>query len=372
MLVNDGVKQLFQSQDSSEQTDFHRLQLILFIAPIAALVHFLLIPFFYYTGVAVLAILNVFSVLIWVYGIWLSKHSRINLAIQLFSCEVLLHSVVVSYYVGPDPGFQYYLWAMSSFAVMDTSSSRFRVFISAVMLLLMFALLNAGLVEPVYELTLREYLPYIQLGNMVIAGILSIFAIMIMRGFHLSQQAELKELATLDSLTGLINRRQGRVLLKQAYLLALRNRHPLTVVMADIDCFKQINDRYGHSVGDTVLCQVAKTLQSSIRKSDVLIRWGGEEFLILLSDASALDAEKLLAKVSPRLEQLYADDEVLESPVTLSFGIAQWHPDESIEQTIIYADNALYISKQKGRNRITRAETPAAENVYDMNTVESR
>ncbi|MBR9866837.1 MAG: GGDEF domain-containing protein [Oceanospirillales bacterium] len=372
MYVNDGVKQLFQSQDPSAQTDFHRLQLILFIAPIAALVHFLLIPFFYYTGVAVLAILNVFSVLIWVYGIWLSKHNRINLAIQLFSCEVLLHSVVVSYYVGPDPGFQYYLWAMSSFAVMDTGSSRFRVFISAVMLVLIFALLNVGLFEPAYELTLSEYLPYIKLANMVIAGILSIFAIMIMRGFHLRQQAELKELATLDSLTGLINRRQGRVLLKQAYLLALRNRHPLTVVMADIDCFKQINDRYGHSVGDTVLCQVAKTLQSSIRKSDVLIRWGGEEFLILLSDASDLDAEKLLAKVSPRLEQLYADDEILESPVTLSFGIAQWHPDESIEQTIIYADNALYISKQKGRNRITRAETPAAENMYDMQPVESR
>ncbi|UTW03718.1 diguanylate cyclase [Amphritea atlantica] len=363
MYVNDGVKQLFQTQDPSAQTDSHRLQLILFIAPIAALVHFVLIPFFYYTGVAVLATLNVLSVLIWVYGIWLSKHNRINLAIQLFSCEVLLHSVVVSYYVGPDPGFQYYLWAMSSFAVMDTSCSRFRVFISAVMLVLIFALLNVGVFEPVYELTLSEYLPYIKLANMVIAGILSVFAIMIMRGFHQSQQAELKELAAIDSLTGLFNRRQGGVLLKQAYRLALRNQNQLTIVMADIDRFKQINDRYGHSVGDTVLCQVAETLQNSIRKSDALIRWGGEEFLILLSDASARDAEKLLAKISPRLEQLYAENEVLEFPVTLSFGVAQWQPDESIEQTIMCADDALYISKQEGRNRITLAESRVAESV---------
>ncbi|MBN0986463.1 GGDEF domain-containing protein [Amphritea pacifica] len=358
MHVIDGVKQLFQSPNynRSTQTDYHRLQVILFIAPIAALVHILLVPFFYFTGVEILAGLNCISVLLWVYGIRLSRQYRINRAIQIFCCEVLLHSVVVSYYLGPDPGFQYYLWSMSALAVMDTSSSRIRVFITAILLVLVFALLNVGLFEPLFEFPFPQYLIYMKLMNILVSGMLSILAIMIMRGLHLNQQAELKKLADIDSLTGLYNRRQGGVLLEQAYLQAQRKKQQLTVVMADIDRFKQINDRYGHAAGDIVLCQIAEALKNSIRKSDALIRWGGEEFLILLSDASAGDAEALLAKVYPRLEQLYADDDILDSPVTLSYGIAQWSADEPIEQTIMRADNALYVSKQEGRNRITLAD----------------
>ncbi|SER04340.1 diguanylate cyclase (GGDEF) domain-containing protein [Amphritea atlantica] len=372
MHVIDGVKQLFQSANynRSTQTDYHRLQVILFIAPIAALVHILLIPFFYFTGVELLAGLNCISVLLWVYGIRLSKQYRIDLAIQIFCCEVLLHSVVVSYYLGPDPGFQYYLWSMSALAVMDTSSSRIRVFITAILLVLVFALLNVGLFEPLFEFPFSEYLLYMKLVNMLVSGMLSILAIMIMRGFHLNQQAELRKLADIDSLTGLYNRRQGGVLLEQAYLQALRKKQQITVVMADIDRFKQINDRYGHAVGDIVLCQIADALKATIRKSDALIRWGGEEFLILLSDASAGDAETLLEKVYPRLEQLYADDEILDSPVTLSFGIAQWSADEPIEQTIMRADNALYVSKQEGRNRITLADGMGCDNPF-VNLVQS-
>ncbi|WP_299197130.1 GGDEF domain-containing protein [uncultured Amphritea sp.] len=356
------IKPLLQKQESSAQSDYHRLQVILFIAPMAALLHFLLIPFFYFTGVEILAWLNVISVLIWAYGIRLSNRNRINLAIQLFCCEVLIHSVVATYYLGADSGFQYYLWSMSALAVMDTSSSRWRVFITAIMLVLVFALLNVGLVRPVLAFPFSEYLLYMKLINMLVSGILSILAVMIMRGLHLSQQAELKMLADRDSLTGLFNRRQGGVLLEQAYAHALRTKQPLTVVMADIDRFKQINDSYGHAVGDVVLCQIADLLHSSIRKSDVLIRWGGEEFLLLFQDASAKAAENLLDNVNHRLELLCSEDSMPETVVTLSFGIAQWHSDESMDQTIMRADNALYLSKQRGRNRITLADESGTVN----------
>lgn len=352
------IKPLLQEQNSSAQTDYHRLRVILFIAPMAALVHLLLIPFFYFVGVEILAWLNVFSVLIWAYGIWLSNRNSINRAIQLFCCEVLIHSVVVTYYLGPEPGFQYYLWSMSALAVMDTSSSRLRVFITAIMLVLVFALLNIGLFRPVLAFPFTEYLLYMKLANMVISGILSILAIMIMRGLHLRQQAELKTLADRDALTGLFNRRQGSVLLDQACAHALRSKQPLTVVMADIDRFKQINDSYGHAVGDVVLCQIADLLQNSIRKSDVLIRWGGEEFLLLLPDTSAKAAENLLDKVNHRLQLLCSEGRISQVPVTLSFGIAQWHSAELMDQTIMRADDALYLSKRGGRNRMTQADGP--------------
>ncbi len=350
------IKQLLQGPNPSAQTDYHRLQVILTIAPRAASVHFLLIPFFYFSGVEILAALNCVSVLLWIYGIRLSKQYRIDLAIQIFCSEVLLHSLVVSYYLGPDPGFQYYLWSMSALAVMDTSNSRFRVFVTAIMLVLVFALLNAGVFSPVLAFPFTEYIFYMKLVNMVVSGVLSILAIMIMREFHLRQQAELKQLADIDCLTGVFNRRQGGVLLEQACQMALRKKHSLTVVMADIDRFKQINDRYGHAVGDSVLCQIADLLQNSIRKSDALIRWGGEEFLILLPDATDLDAQQLLGKINPRIEQLYSANDIPEAPVTLSFGVAQWHTAEPVEQTIMRADNALYVSKQEGRSRITLAD----------------
>ncbi len=361
MHLNNVFKRLLIKMDYSDLSDIHRLQAVFFIAPLATLVHFLLIPFFYYTGAEILSLVNVGSVAVWIYGIWLSKCNRINLAIQFFCGEVLLHSLIVTYYLGPDPGFQYYLWSMAGLAVMDTSSSRLRVFITATLLVIVFSVLNIGIFEPAHPFPYASYLPFMKLFNMLVAGILSIMAIMIMRSFHLCQQAELKVLAYRDSLTGLYNRRQGVALLEQARQRAEIDQKPLTIVMADIDHFKAINDQFGHSAGDAVLCRIGKVLQSSFRKSDTVIRWGGEEFLIMFPNALENHTEQFLDTVSSRLRKMDFKEELPQCPVTLSYGVAQWRPGELIEQCIKRADEALYISKQNGRNRITFAQADQDE-----------
>lgn len=355
MLKKD-PKVLFNGAALPTENDAKRSKAILIVAPLAALVHLLLIPFFFFAGIDILAWVNVGSVLIWGVGLWLSCHDKVNLSIQIFAVEILAHSLLVCYFLGSAPGFQYYLWAIAALCVMDTSASLLRVCVTSFTLILIFAVLNAGFFEPLYPFPFPEYLLYMNLANILVAGVISTLAIIIMRNFHLSRERVLKKQAARDSLTGLYNRREGLLLLEQSCLNAARNNEPLSVVMADVDYFKKINDCFGHSVGDDVLCQIADQLADSIRRSDIAIRWGGEEFLILFPAASMAAVQEILNATRLHFAKSDLIESLLGKPVTLSFGIAQMLPGESIQQVIARADEALYSSKKMGRDQITIAK----------------
>jgi len=163
-------------------------------------------------------------------------------------------------------------------------------------------------------------------------------------------QKRVEEMATTDKLTGLLNRQTLDALFQQAISLVRRGDKPLVVVLADIDHFKAINDRHGHLVGDEVLKRLAICLRQSLRTSDTVCRWGGEEFLMILKDcdqeAGVALAEKLRLAVEadPELRTL------VPSGVTASFGVAQLALDESVESLVGRADKALYEAKLTGRN----------------------
>jgi diguanylate cyclase (GGDEF)-like protein len=169
-------------------------------------------------------------------------------------------------------------------------------------------------------------------------------------------QSRVEEMASTDKLTGLLNRQTLDALFQQAIALAKRTGAPLSVVLADIDRFKRINDRHGHLTGDAVLREVAATLKTSLRASDTVCRWGGEEFLVILKDCD-IDAAMALAE---KLRGAIADNRALSGMTaggaTASFGVAQLLEDESVEALVGRADRALYLSKQNGRNRVTPAE----------------
>lgn len=156
--------------------------------------------------------------------------------------------------------------------------------------------------------------------------------------------------AQTDPLTGLYNRRGLTLALD-----ALRAEgQPVGIIALDIDHFKRINDTYGHDVGDTVIREMARLMATSARGADILCRSGGEEFLILLPDASVESARL----VADRLRQCVEQNEVQDvGQITISLGIALWptHAD-SIEQALKLADGALYKAKQRGRNRAEMAE----------------
>jgi diguanylate cyclase (GGDEF)-like protein len=160
-------------------------------------------------------------------------------------------------------------------------------------------------------------------------------------------------LAITDSLTRAFNRRQMETLVHDEVERAQRYQQPMSLIILDIDHFKKVNDNYGHPVGDKVLQKVSEILAGSLRQSDSLGRWGGEEFLILLPQihlgAAASVAEKLRLAV-------YATNFELKTPVTISLGVAELRDDESAGDWITRADQALYMAKDRGRNQLAIAD----------------
>jgi diguanylate cyclase (GGDEF)-like protein len=170
----------------------------------------------------------------------------------------------------------------------------------------------------------------------------------------------LRLLATTDSLTGLHNRRHFNKLAEAEICRALRYKHPLTVMMFDIDFFKRVNDTYGHTSGDMVLKLVAKTTKEMLRATDIPARYGGEEFIVLLPETTAAGAATVAERLRRRIEDTTTQTEKGPIKITISFGISEYlgetnsKPHEKILSDFIgMADQALYASKNAGRNRVT-------------------
>jgi diguanylate cyclase (GGDEF)-like protein len=164
----------------------------------------------------------------------------------------------------------------------------------------------------------------------------------------------LEELVLQDGLTGLANRRCFDQRLQQEWARARRNRHPLSLLLIDIDHFKKLNDSHGHLIGDECLIQVAQTLRRALnRPGDLLARYGGEEFVALLPETGDLGAEQVAERLQRTL-RLCAPVAQVEKQVTISIGVCTCQPGESspVQALIEAADRALYLAKQRGRNRI--------------------
>lgn len=169
---------------------------------------------------------------------------------------------------------------------------------------------------------------------------------------RVDMEQALRHAATRDTLTGLHNRRHGEQVLDKAYRKAQAQGTPLTLIVCDIDHFKQVNDRFGHPAGDRVLSAVARILQQSVRSRDAVMRWGGEEFVILLDDCPQASAIELGERIRVRVSA-HHDAEV--GRITLSLGLATRAADETMDKLIARADAALYVAKGAGRNRLSIA-----------------
>jgi len=164
---------------------------------------------------------------------------------------------------------------------------------------------------------------------------------------------QMKQLAHKDSLTGVLN----RVGLNEAFTQAemMSDNFPMAVLVADIDKFKEFNDKYGHLVGDSVLKAVSNNLQKNIKGIDIIARVGGEEFIILLMKTNKKDALKFADKLRLIIEQLRIKKRKSEETIdscTLSIGIAQLQSDDDVYDVIEKADKAMYKAKKSGRNNV--------------------
>ncbi len=171
--------------------------------------------------------------------------------------------------------------------------------------------------------------------------------------------SKLTDLSRRDSLTKLFN----RSVLEEWMLDALQSGREFHLLMLDLDRFKMINDRLGHAAGDAVLVQVAQILQKQLRHSDLVIRYGGEEFVVLLDGGSARAAYNVAQKIRRAVQAAAIPTAKGETGLTISIGLASvapsrsdlGHPKQWMSQTLAKADEALYAAKAQGRNRVVRA-----------------
>lgn len=170
---------------------------------------------------------------------------------------------------------------------------------------------------------------------------------------------ESRRLATTDALTGLLNRRAFLECGRREVARAKRYGEKMSVVLLDVDHFKQINDQRGHAAGDVVLAAVGKLLRGALRTCDIVARWGGEEFVLVLPSTPLAGGDE----VAERIRQLMEGADIKDGnghrvPVTASFGVAVYAPGEELEVLVDRADRAMYLAKSSGRNRVVR-EPPA-------------
>ena len=167
---------------------------------------------------------------------------------------------------------------------------------------------------------------------------------------------ELGQFAYLDSLTSIPNRRYMEEMLQEWLQPHNRKNIVCAVVIGDIDFFKNVNDKYGHETGDLVLKKVADTLRQNLRAADIVGRWGGEEFLIMLQEINVNQLHAKLESLRKAIEDCEVESNGVPIKVTMSFGATMTYRKDTTASVVVRADECLYKSKREGRNRVSIAE----------------
>ncbi|MBI2733425.1 MAG: GGDEF domain-containing protein [Aquabacterium sp.] len=320
---------------------------------LAGVTHMAFGVLFYQAKVLPMAQVNIASVLIYVLAILLLRHDRVALALFMVIAEVAAHAVLAVIAVGWESGFHYYLLiVIPVYLVNQVNKWPFKIgfatFIGAAYVALDWYWRKA---EPAYQMDLGT-LAYLHRFNLVTTiAILSGLTVLYV---HLINQAEdrLHELATTDSLTGLLNRRSMLAALSHEQAVRQRQPHDTCVLLVDIDHFKKLNDSYGHNMGDWALKAVAEVLEAGVRDMDLVARWGGEEFLIVLPFASRDTALAVAERLRTAISDLRFPSKDHTLRVSATLGLAELRADERVDQAIQRADAALYRGKDNGRNQV--------------------
>lgn len=203
---------------------------------------------------------------------------------------------------------------------------------------------------------------YVNLG---VCLFITLLVVMLMNVSLSRYQRRIEDMASTDKLTGLLNRQAYDILMTRLLAQRARQPRPVSILLLDLDHFKRINDQHGHAMGDRVLRRVTDQLRQDLRQSDIAVRWGGEELLVVLDHCALEEARQIAEKIRQAIARLAREMDGTVLALTVSIGVSQLGDNESPDQTISRADAALYLAKQAGRNRVAvlddaNAAQPAA------------
>lgn len=342
-------------------TPRHRsfVQLLGNIAWAAAGVHLVFLALFVALDATVMVMANIVSVATFVLAALLVRAGHWRSAAYLMVGEVLAHAALAVLGVGWEAGFHLYLMVLIPTTFQSRglpAGTRWRIALCVITYILSLRWASSVLM-PWHPLPEHTTL-LLQSFNIAMSLLLLAQFAFVYSGLVTRAEEQLARWATTDALTGLANRRGW---LEQVELAQSRQRRqptPLSIVLADIDHFKAVNDLHGHEGGDLALRAVARTLEATVREADQVARWGGEEFIVLLHGAdlhAAVDvAEHLRAQIQ-HIELTHQGRPLL---LSMSFGVTELHSVEPLLPAIRRADDALYAAKDEGRNRVRACATP--------------
>jgi len=187
--------------------------------------------------------------------------------------------------------------------------------------------------------------------NLAVCAAITLFVLILTNLTITSYQKKIEGIATTDKLTGIINRHAFDVIFSQVLKDVHRKNSSLSVILYDIDLFKSVNDKYGHLAGDAVLKAIVNVTKKYVRNADVLCRWGGEEFLILLKECSREDAFQISEKIRKAISSVPVFYQEHKINTTISSGVTQYKMSEDEDSLLMRVDTLLYRAKEKGRNR---------------------
>ncbi len=320
---------------------------------IAAIVDIAFFGIFLALNSPILAWVNVISVIMYAVAYYAYGKRMNGLATTLVWTEVIVHAALGTVLIGWDSGFHYYLLMFIPALAVTTRGAM------AIISLLILFTCYAGLYLLSYWQAPLEPISANALLGVFFFNLGVVFAMFSYLGFFYvksisSANRKLNRLASVDELTQLYNRRQAKALAETELSRADRNNLPLCVMLLDLDHFKLINDVYGHDKGDQVLQYLAKIMHRELRQHDIIGRWGGEEFMILLPETDLAHAEHIGERLRGAIAgHAWGTDLGHDLQVTASIGMSQHKPNETFNRLLKRADTALYMSKSEGRNRVT-------------------
>lgn len=322
------------------------------VALFSAAVDCIYFLFFLAIGSSLLAWMNVVSVAMYLAAYYLVQRRHLHYAVVLVWLEAFPHAAIGTLMLGWESGFHYLLFMFIPSVAMTSSRRRLQVFLIALLVFLGALDVGArmwGPVAPIPQVSLIA-LKWLNISLFVV-----MFSALASYYRHKITQAEqrLKVLATVDALTGLHNRRHFESVAKQHMDRRRHNGINSAVVIGDVDFFKKINDTSGHEVGDLVLVAVSRLLKNELREVDSLARWGGEEFVFLMHETGLAEAMAVTERIRRAVEGSSISHQASEIHCTMSFGVTQLLPDDTLGDAIARADHAMYRSKAQGRNRVS-------------------
>lgn len=346
---------LVMKQPIVESSSFHLFVRRAISAAIATHVLFLLL--FVFLKVPVLIATNLGSLPLYLVSLWLLRSRSFKAIAALVWVDLIAHSLISVSVLGWQSGFHFYLLLLVPMSFLNISKYRDKRIFQITAILLTYLLLDYySYGRPVIIELPSTFSMLIRYINVVICFIGLSYQLYGYRSL-LQQEYRLptSESASTDQLTGLDNRSAILSKIDEIFSSSPYARQPMALIIADVDLFKQLNEQYGHHVGNMVLVHVAQILHDSVRHNDRASRWGGGEFLILLPGGSLVSAEQIAKRVQRKLfsTPLLADGKSLS--ISLTFGVAELLPDENFNQCLIRADSALQQGKLNGGNQIELA-----------------